>query len=94
MCLGIPGQIVAIDDAANSIATVEVGGVRRKVNIACVVDDEHPVDTCLGDWVVVHVGFALSRIDEDEARLTLALFDELEQTEAATSSVSTPAERG
>lgn len=93
MCLGIPGQIVAIDDAANSIATVEVGGVRRKVNIACVVDDEHPVDTCLGDWVVVHVGFALSRIDEDEARATLALFDELEQTERAASSVSTSTDR-
>jgi hydrogenase expression/formation protein HypC len=90
MCLGIPGQIIAIDDAANSIATVEVGGVRRKVNVACVVDDEHPVDSCLGDWVVVHVGFALSRIDEDEARVTLALFDELARTErAASASTST-----
>ena len=90
MCLGIPGQIITIDDAARCIATVEVGGVRRKVNVACVVDDEHPVDSCLGDWVVVHVGFALSRIDEDEARVTLALFDELARTErAASASTST-----
>ncbi len=90
MCLGIPGQIITIDDAARCIATVEVGGVRRKVNVACVVDDEHPVDSCLGDWVVVHAGFALSRIDEDEARVTLALFDELARTErAASASTST-----
>jgi hydrogenase expression/formation protein HypC len=94
MCLGIPGQIVAIDDVANDMATVEVGRVRRKVNIACIVDEDHPAESCLGDWVVVHVGFALSRIDEDEARLTLALFDELEQTEATISPTSPPAERG
>lgn len=93
MCLGIPGQIIAIDDAANDIATVEVAGVRRKVSIACIVDEEHPVDSCLGDWVVVHVGFALSRIDEDEARLTLALFDELERAERAASSLDPSAGR-
>jgi hydrogenase expression/formation protein HypC len=93
MCLGIPGQIIAIDDAANDIATVEVAGVRRKVSIACIVDEEHPVDSCLGDWVVVHVGFALSRIDEDEARLTLALFDELERAERASSSLDPSAGR-
>ncbi len=93
MCLGIPGQIIAIDDTANDLATVEVGGVRRKVNIACIIDEEHPVESCVGDWVVVHVGFALSRIDEEEARLTLALFDELEPTERATSSVGTPVDR-
>ena len=46
MCLGIPGRIVKIDDAAKKLATVEVCGVRRQVNIACIVDDEHPVD-CL-----------------------------------------------
>ena len=83
MCLAIPGQIVAIDDATNSLATVEVGGVRRKVNIACIVDDEHPAQACLGDWVVVHVGFALSRIDEREARLTLALFEDLQGAQQA-----------
>lgn len=93
MCLGIPGQIIAVDDAASDIATVDVGGVRRKVNIACIVDEDHPAASCVGSWVVVHVGFALSRIDEEEARLTLALFDELESSETATSSVNTFEER-
>lgn len=93
MCLGIPGQIIAIDDRANNLATVEVGGVRRKVNIACIIDKDHPVESCLGDWVVVHVGFALSRIDEDEARLTLALFDELEQAQRPAPAPSPPSDR-
>lgn len=71
MCLGIPGRIVAITHAANKLAMVEVLGVRREINIACVVDEAHPLDACVGDWVLVHVGFAMSRIDETEARLTL-----------------------
>ncbi|MDO9093352.1 MAG: HypC/HybG/HupF family hydrogenase formation chaperone [Rubrivivax sp.] len=71
MCLGIPGRIVEITHAANKLAMVEVLGVRREINIACVVNDEHPVDGCVGDWVLVHVGFAMSRIDEKEAQLTL-----------------------
>ena len=52
---------------ARKLATVDVGGVRRQVNIACIVNDEHPVESCVGDWVLVHVGFAMSRIDEAEA---------------------------
>ena len=65
MCLGIPGCIVGIDDADNMLATVDVCGVRRQINISCIVDDDHPVETCVGDWVLVHVGFAMSRIDAD-----------------------------
>lgn len=77
MCLGIPGQIVEIIDAEQQMARVDVGGVRRRVNIACVVGDRpNPVD-CVGDWVLVHVGFAMSRIDEEEAHKTLALLTEL-----------------
>jgi hydrogenase expression/formation protein HypC len=71
MCLGIPGQIVEITHADNKLAMVEVLGVRREINIACVVDDAHPVHACVGDWVLVHVGFAMARIDANEARLTL-----------------------
>jgi hydrogenase expression/formation protein HypC len=71
MCLGIPGRIVEITHAGNKLAMVDVLGVRREINIACVVSDEHPVDSCVGDWVLVHVGFAMSRIDEKEAQLTL-----------------------
>lgn len=94
MCLGIPAQIVAIDDGARYLATVEVGGVRRQVNIACIVDADHPVESCLGDWVVVHVGFAMARLDEAEARLTLALFDELERTAEPASSAHGSADQG
>lgn len=77
MCLGIPGQVVSIDDAEKLLGTVEVGGVRRQVNLACVVDEEHPVQDCIGDWVLVHVGFAMSRIDPEEAQRTMELLHEL-----------------
>jgi hydrogenase expression/formation protein HypC len=82
MCLGIPGRIVALTDADNLMAKVDVGGVQRAVNIACIVDAEHPPEQCVGDWVLVHVGFAMSRIDEDEAHKTLALLDALGEIEA------------
>jgi hydrogenase expression/formation protein HypC len=77
MCLGIPGLITRIDDAARKLATVDVGGVKRQVNIACIVDDAHPVDACVGDWVLIHVGFAMSRIDAREANETLKILVEL-----------------
>ena len=77
MCLGIPGQIVDIIDADNYLATVQVAGVKRAINIVCVVDAEHPAPACVGDWVLVHVGFAMSRIDQAEAARTLALLTEL-----------------
>jgi hydrogenase expression/formation protein HypC len=62
---------VNITDAARLLATVDVGGVQREVNLACIVSPEHPLDACIGDWVLVHVGFAMSRIDEQEAARTL-----------------------
>lgn len=77
MCLGIPGQIQSITDPANQIALVDISGIQRPVNIACIVDAEHPLETCVGDWVLVHVGFALNRLDPDEAAATLALFDQI-----------------
>ena len=77
MCLGIPGQITSIVDATHQLATVEVGGVKRTINIACIVDAEHPLESCVGEWVLVHVGFALNRLDETEARATLELFRQL-----------------
>ena len=82
MCLGIPGRIVTIDDARKKLATVDVSGVRRQVNIACIVDEKHPVDACLGDWVLIHVGFAMSRIDEREAAATLKILEELGEVQA------------
>jgi hydrogenase expression/formation protein HypC len=77
MCLGIPGRVVAITDAANKLGMVDVCGVRRQVNLACVLDEAHTVESCIGDWVLVHVGFAMSRIDEREAQLTLDLLRQL-----------------
>ncbi len=77
MCLGIPGQITEITDAAKKLAKVDISGVQRQINIACIVDEDHPAHSCVGDWVLVHVGFAMSRIDAHEAHKTLALLREL-----------------
>jgi hydrogenase expression/formation protein HypC len=82
MCLGIPARIVRIDDAEGMLATVEVAGVRRQVNIICVVDEEHPLESCVGDWVLLHVGFAMSRIDEAEAAETLRILSQLGEMQA------------
>ena len=82
MCLGIPGLIVDVHDPARKLAMVEVGGVRRVINIACIVDEAHPPASCRGDWVLVHVGFAMSRIDADEAARTLTLLTELGEAQA------------
>ncbi len=82
MCLGIPGQIVEIVHAEHRQAEVDVAGIRRTVNIACIVDEDHSVEDCVGDWVLVHVGFAMSRIDEEEAAKTLALLRELGEAQA------------
>ena len=82
MCLGIPGKIVAICDAADALGIVDVAGVRREINLLCVVDDDHPIEKCIGDWVLVHVGFAMSRIDEEEAARTLQILEELGEVQA------------
>ncbi|MGY4334987.1 hydrogenase expression/formation protein HypC [Bradyrhizobium sp. LB7.2] len=82
MCLGIPGRIVKIDDVTKRLATVDVGGVKRQINIACIVNDDHPVESCVGDWVLVHVGFAMSRINEEEAAQTLQILIELGEAQA------------
>lgn len=77
MCLGIPGKIIEINDVKNKLATVEVSGVKRQVNIACIVDEQHPPESCIGDWVLVHVGFAMNRINEKDAKETLQLLQEM-----------------
>ena len=82
MCLGIPGLIVRIDDKEKMLATVDIGGVRRQINMACIVDDEHPIEDCVDDWVLIHVGFAMSRIDEAQAMETLKVLIELGEAQA------------
>ena len=69
MCLAIPAQIVEFGDEAGFLARVDVSGVRRIVNVALVSGGDDGVE--VGDWVLLHVGFAISRIDEDEAHTTL-----------------------
>jgi hydrogenase expression/formation protein HypC len=68
MCLAIPAQIVEFVDEAGFLARVQVSGVRRIVNVALVTGGED--GAALGDWVLLHVGFAISRINEDEAHAT------------------------
>ncbi|MGK7903169.1 MAG: HypC/HybG/HupF family hydrogenase formation chaperone [Hormoscilla sp.] len=83
MCLGIPGQIVEVTDVAQKLAIVNISGVKRQVNIACIVDEQHPPEACVGDWVLVHVGFAMNRIDEREAAETLQMLSEIAELQAA-----------
>jgi hydrogenase expression/formation protein HypC len=71
MCLGIPGQVVEVVDREGGLAKVDISGVRREVSVALVDEPSAPVEP--GDWVLIHVGFALARIDEEQARETLEL---------------------
>ncbi len=75
MCLAIPGQVLEILDAANRIAKVDVAGVRRNVNISLLGTDGEGVGP--GDWVLIHVGFAISQVDEEEARATRDLLERM-----------------
>lgn len=74
MCLGVPGQIVEVVSDDFQIATVDVGGVRRGVHTGLVTADD---EIAPGDWVLVHVGFAIARIDEAEAQATLDRLTEM-----------------
>ena len=73
MCLGIPGQVIELVDRDAGLARVDVSGVRREVSVALVDEAAEPLE--VGDWVLIHVGFALARIDEDDARETLELLE-------------------
>jgi hydrogenase expression/formation protein HypC len=68
MCLGIPGQLVELVGTHEHLARVDVAGVTRIINIG-LLEDEHLQP---GDWILIHVGFAMSKIDEEEATLALA----------------------
>jgi len=75
MCLGVPGRIVdRRDDAGLAVGTVDFGGVRREVCLAYVADE-----VSAGDYVIVHVGFAISKVDEEEARRTFEVLREMSQ---------------
>ena len=78
MCLGIPGEIVEILPDQPDLAKVDVSGVRRNINIGLITDDEPQP----GDWILIHVGFALSKIDEEEAAAALAFLEGIGQAYA------------
>ena len=75
MCLAIPGQVREIVDEANRLARVDVGGVLRNVNIGLLDGDGRGAQP--GEWVLIHVGFAMSRVDEEEAQATLRLLEQM-----------------
>lgn len=79
MCLGIPGRIVEITSATDYLAKVDVSGVQRTICLR-LLEDDLPTP---GDWVLIHVGFALAKIDEAEALLTLAAIKQLGADPAA-----------
>jgi len=71
MCLGIPAQIVELSDPESGIARAEISGVRREISVALCPEAR------VGDWVLVHVGFALAMLDEEQAMDTLALLEQM-----------------
>lgn len=79
MCLGIPGKIVSISDAEQQLGIVDVGGIQRAVDLSCIAQDGTDIHQHVGSWVLVHVGFAMSVINEAEAQSTLAILNELGQ---------------
>jgi hydrogenase expression/formation protein HypC len=76
MCLAIPGQVIEIVDYANRLARVDVAGVRRNVNIG-LLDADAGGGVGPGDWVLIHVGFAISQVDEEEARATRDMLERM-----------------
>jgi hydrogenase expression/formation protein HypC len=75
MCLAIPGRILEVVDERNRLARVDVAGVQRNVNIGLLDGDGDGVSA--GDWVLIHVGFAMSKVDEGEAQATLRLLRQM-----------------
>jgi len=73
MCLGIPGEIIEIIEDRPDLAKVAVSGVKRTINIG-LLDDDPPVP---GDWILIHVGFALSKIDEGEAKAAMDFLESI-----------------
>ena len=76
MCLAVPGQIVDVVDEANRLAKVDIAGVQRNVNIG-LLDSEDGGGVGAGDWVLFHVGFAISQVDEEEALATRRLLEQM-----------------
>jgi hydrogenase expression/formation protein HypC len=77
MCVAIPRKIIEISDAQNNLAMIDVNGVKKQVNIALIVDANHPAESCVGDWALINMGLAMGRVSKKEAARTLELLREL-----------------
>jgi len=77
MCVAIPRKIIEISDAQKNLAMIDVNGVKKQVNIALIVDANHPAESCVGDWALINMGLAMGRVSEKEAARTLELLREL-----------------
>ncbi|MGH1542855.1 MAG: HypC/HybG/HupF family hydrogenase formation chaperone [Arenicella sp.] len=77
MCLGIPGKIVSIVNQDLQLGMVDVSGIQREVNLSCIAEEGESLQKYVEEWVLVHVGFAMSVIDETEAQATLDVLTEL-----------------
>ncbi|WP_346826223.1 HypC/HybG/HupF family hydrogenase formation chaperone [Serratia inhibens] len=82
MCIGIPGRVVALDPRQPQHVWAEVCGARREINIALVCQAGQPREALLGSWVLIHVGFAMSRLDEREAAEMLAALQAMGEVES------------
>jgi hydrogenase expression/formation protein HypC len=80
MCLGIPGELVEMATDETDLALVSVAGVRRRVNVGLLRGEGEHADReelAVGDWVLIHVGFALAKIDETEAQAALQMLHDM-----------------
>jgi hydrogenase expression/formation protein HypC len=80
MCLGIPGKVIEITNSEEYIGLVDVGGIVREINLNCVANSH--TDSLINCWVLIHVGFAMCVIDEQQAKKTLEILDEMQTKES------------
>lgn len=91
MCLGVPAKVVRIIDVDRSLALVDVCGVERETNVMCVAPEDGSLDVLVGQWVLLHVGFAMSIINEAEAARTLEVLRQLGDVEAELEAIASGA---
>ena len=82
MCLGIPGKIISIEDEQKLIVKADFSGVQRNISMNCIVKSPEELSSMIDKWVLVHVGFAMSCIDEEAARKTLEVLNEMEDLQS------------
>lgn len=82
MCIGTPAQLIALDDNQPDIGIIAVGGTRREVDLSLIGSCDENGQSRLGQWVLVHVGFAMSVLDEQQAKETLATLEQMSELES------------